>query len=373
MTKKAAIFDCYDDYNIRLKYVKEVLINKGYDVTVYLSDFDHFTKKTVQNKRTDCEYIPVLPYTKNLSYARIHSHMNFANKCKKILENNSYDLVYAIIPPNSLAHALGKYKEKHKSCKLYFDICDMWPETFPVQGLKGLLTCPFSIWRNYRDKSLKYADHVFAECELFNELLENNTKANNISTLYLCKKQLITEYINKPMDALSFVYLGSINNIIDIDVIVNLLTEVKKYKDVLIHIIGDGEQREKFIQALQDHSIETVYHGRIFDDHEKMKIMEKCHFGLNVMKDSVCVGLTMKSLDYFSYALPIVNNIKGDTWNFVESNMIGMNIQDISSVATITASIDQDTYKSLVENTIQLHAVEFTEEAILNHLSNFIS
>ena len=43
------------------------------------------------------------------------------------------------------------------------------------------------------------------------------------------------------------------------------------------------------------------------------------------MKDSVFVGLTMKSMDYFEYALPIINNIKGDTWDFVDQYNIGLN------------------------------------------------
>ena len=36
------------------------------------------------------------------------------------------------------------------------------------------------------------------------------------------------------------------------------------------------------------------------------------------MKDSVFVGLTMKSIDYFEAGLPILNTIKGDTWKFVD-------------------------------------------------------
>ena len=43
-----------------------------------------------------------------------------------------------------------------------------------------------------------------------------------------------------------------------------------------------------------------------------MKIINQCHYALNIMKKDVCVGMTMKSLDYFSFGIPIVNNIEGD-------------------------------------------------------------
>ena len=58
---------------------------------------------------------------------------------------------------------------------------------------------------------------------------------------------------------------------------------------------------------------EVFYHGKVFDSKEKNRIFETCHYGLNIMKDSVFVGLTMKSMDYFE-GLPIINNIQGDTW-----------------------------------------------------------
>ena len=44
------------------------------------------------------------------------------------------------------------------------------------------------------------------------------------------------------------------------------------------------------------------------------------------MKQSVVVGLTMKSIDYFEGGLPIINNIHGDTWEIVLREKIGYNI-----------------------------------------------
>ena len=48
------------------------------------------------------------------------------------------------------------------------------------------------------------------------------------------------------------------------------------------------------------------------------------------MKDSVKVGLTIKSIDYFSYGIPIINNIKGDTWKIVEDKNVGINFNQQS-------------------------------------------
>ena len=53
-----------------------------------------------------------------------------------------------------------------------------------------------------------------------------------------------------------------------------------------------------------------------------------------MMKKMVCVGLTMKSIDYFEFGLPLINNIKGDTWDIIEKEKCGINI-----------SIDNETLK----------------------------
>ena len=77
--------------------------------------------------------------------------------------------------------------------------------------------------------------------------------------------------------------------------------------------------------------------------------MSKCHFGLNIMKESVCVGLTTKSIDYFSCGLPIINNIKGDTWNIVEKYNVGINVKEVSTFANEYEKINIYEMKENVE------------------------
>ena len=53
--------------------------------------------------------------------------------------------------------------------------------------------------------------------------------------------------------------------------------------------------------------------------------MSRCHFGFNLMKPDVRVGLTMKSVDYFRHDLPILNNIPADTAELVDREQVGVN------------------------------------------------
>ena len=71
-------------------------------------------------------------------------------------------------------------------------------------------------------------------------------------------------------------------------------------------------------------------YGEIFEEEKKIQIMTKCDFGLNLMVKSVRVGLTIKSIDYLSCGLPLINNIQGDTWNLVNNGNIGINYENDS-------------------------------------------
>ena len=133
----AAIISCNDnyDYETRTKYVSKFLQNKGYRVVFIVADFDHRNKSRYTVKRNDnIVYIRVKEYTKNISVARIMSHIEFAKKVKEHLENNNYDLIYHCAPPNVTIKAVAKIK-KQQNFKLITEIGDMWPETMPVPCL----------------------------------------------------------------------------------------------------------------------------------------------------------------------------------------------------------------------------------------------
>ena len=71
---RAAIFDCYDDYEIRVKFVKKYLEKTGYETEIFFSDFDHMKKHKTEKKRDGVNYIAVMPYKRNLSAERLFSH-----------------------------------------------------------------------------------------------------------------------------------------------------------------------------------------------------------------------------------------------------------------------------------------------------------
>ena len=331
---RAVIVNCFDTYEDRVDLVHEFFKEQGYDVTVIQSDFRHFKKIHREETKEDFMFVKSKSYYKNLSVSRLLSHYKYASDAFKLVEELKPDLLYTFVPPNSLAKFAASYKKRHKELKLILDLIDLWPETMPLGKAKKFP--PFKFWGAMRDKSLKYADLVITECNLYQSVLGDALKGVKTETVYLANREIdVVSNLQLSEDEIHLAYLGSINNIIDISKIKEIIETIKKVKPVTLHIIGDGESKQELIDAVKASGGTVEYYGRIYDSQEKQDIFDKCHFGLNIMKDSVCVGLTMKSIDYFQHGLPIINNIPADTTEIVEKHNVGLNVTEDLSIDLI--------------------------------------
>ncbi len=360
--KKALIFDTYDDFDIRIQYVQSALERNGYETQIYFADFDHVRKEYYVNKRIGVHYLHVEEYKKNLSYERMHSHAMFAKSCIEEAERHSdVSLIYVMVPPNSMVKQFGIYKKNHPNVKVWFDVLDMWPESLPVSNtLKKLASPVLNVWGNRRNHYLDSSDYITSECDLFKEVLKKYTK-KEIKTVYLAQPDRIIDEYDDVDECIHFLYCGSINHIIDIDKIITFLNEVKKNRKIYVDVVGEGENRQTFIQQLEKNSISYKYHGIVYDERMKQDIFQHCHFGLNVMKDTVFVGLTMKSLDYLSHGLPLINNIKGDTTELVNEEKIGFNLEDVDKVIHLTS----DEYQNIRKQTKDTF-LKYFENKVIN-------
>ncbi|HFU3798855.1 TPA: hypothetical protein ACGOZ3_001872 [Streptococcus suis] len=338
---KICIVNCFDTYEHRVDLLVNYFSNKGDDVSVITSNYRHIEKVYRTESKDKYTFVDTISYQKNMSYARLHSHWKLA---KNIFNNlpKDVDLLWVLVPPNSFTKRAAEYKNQNSTTVLVFDIIDMWPETLPVGKMKNIF--PLRLWRDLRDLHLNAADYIVTECDLYRTRLKNIPNSK-ISTLYLSygDRTLTRKIVNQNQDSnsISICYLGSINNIIDIQVITNILNSLSKKYSVNFHLIGAGENKDSLLSSVKQLNVNVIDHGKIYDDDKKAEILNCCHFGLNIMKKDVFVGLTMKSLDYFKNGIPIINNLKGDTWEFVENNDIGIN--------TTTGYIDTDILSDYTE------------------------
>jgi len=361
---KVVIVNCFDTYEDRIDLLHDFFSDKGNDVTVVQSDFRHFKKVKRTESKEDFIFVESKPYYKNMSVARMTSHYDFAKRAFQVVEDLQPDLLYVMVPPNSLTKFAAQYKRKHNNVKLIFDLIDLWPETMPIGKVEALP--PFYFWGEMRNSALKYADCVITECDLYQEVLKKHLEGIKAETVYLAKREI--NIVSNPVlnkDEIHLCYLGSINNIIDVSKIKKIIGEINKIKPVTFHIIGDGESKDILINEVKSTGAIIEYHGKVYDFQEKQDIFDKCYLGLNIMKDTVCVGLTMKSIDYFQGGLPIINSIQSDTANLVDKFNIGINVinENIEDISTKVVSFDIEKLLAMRENTKNVFDSLFSVDA----------
>ena len=363
---KALLISCYGFHDeIRLKYMESILREQGVQVKKVFSNFDHLNKRRVSYKKTNIIEIKVPSYHKNISLKRLCSHMLFSYKLRKVLNQERPDLVIADIPPNTIGMSVAAYKKKNKSCKVIFDVMDLWPESFPESMLMKL---PLWFWKRIRTKALPQGDYVILECNHYKKFLKGSLREGKYSVLYLCKSPLKEklQFFHQE-ETLNFCYLGSINNIIYISAIIEMLKAIQHKREVKLYLIGDGEKRDYFLNQLKVNEIPVEYLGLVFDDEVKHDILRRCHFGLNMYKDNIVVGLTMKSLDYFRVGLPIINMNIADTGVLVKEYQAGVDLTGDQWSKGIDELIELNSkeWKTMHENTYRMFHELFSEEIFI--------
>lgn len=372
--KNAVIITPFDNYSyqVRIKYVENYLSERGYEVKVLSSDFDHRNKTVYSAKRNNLELLHVPPYQRNLSFARINSHRVFAKKSLTRVKELAPNLIYCSAPPNFLFQYFSQYKRNHPEVKLLFELGDLWPETLPLQKkIKKLASPVLKIWAGIRDRNIGYADGIIYECQMFSDVVSKANRHAKSDVIYLSKEDYYKgdfHIAEIPQTPLRFAYVGSINNIIDVDLIVDIVRRVNEKTSAELVVIGGGESADRLFQLCKEANVTFENHGIVYDEDKKHRILSSCHFGLNIMKDSVAVGATMKSLEYFHEGLVLINNIPADTEEIIKKYHCGFVVSrqkmDVDSI------IDYNFEMRM--HSRQVFEDLFDEKAIRNQFMRFL-
>jgi glycosyltransferase involved in cell wall biosynthesis len=141
-----------------------------------------------------------------------------------------------------------------------------------------------------------------------------------------------------------------------------------------LHIIGAGENLIKLVDALQSNGVESVCHGVIFDVDAKRTIFEQCDFGLNVYKPEVGVTMSLKSVEYLSVGLPILNNAFADIRNIISERNAGINFDKEYLEETVERllNVTVEQIEDMRRNCLNVYEDKYISQNLDSILSNCI-
>lgn len=373
---RAVLISCFHYYDHRLKYVEEYLQTLGYDVTYITTDYDTVLRRPVQLAKERAIQLPVVPYKRNLSLERLYSHAKFARDVRREVEALAPQVIFCMMPPNALGSQLSRYKATHPDVCLLFDIYDMWPESFPNTHLKWLRRFPFWMWKRLRDNALAVSDGFTYECKWYREFLDQSSlKDKAHAPFYLAQDPVAPiPYRERDFETIRFLYLGSINNVIDIDLIIRFLKRMQDFRPVHLDIIGGGENEGVLKEGLAKAGLSYTAHGMLFEDKAKRQIIQEVDYGLNVFKNTSTVGLTMKSVDYFNYGLPLINTIPGDTAEWLDTYGFGYQLshEGIDAVCRQLLEVTNEDWQRMSQQARQLFDQHFATDQVKGQIAQFL-
>ena len=348
----------------------------GCEVKVLYSIFSHSQKK-IRKINID-NFIPITTpsYKGNISLKRVYSHLIFLINVLIVLRKLDYDTIYIAVPPNFTAFFISLIVRK-KNVTIT-DFIDIWPETFPLNQLMKffLLSTIGKLSVLMRFTLIRNSTISLSPNEYFKNQLQPRKKYSSryINSIYLKKFTKDLKLIPKSKN-LSFSYIGNIGSVYDFTSMLYILTKLSKQRIVTLDIIGDGDLKDWLLTELTARRINYKYWGELYDESSKKKILGPVWFGFNGYKSSTKVALSYKSIDYFSFGIPIINSACGDTEYFIREYQVGFNYDpaDLNALVDEISNLDEGMVSKMSINCINLFEEYFSYDSLVGELKTILS
>jgi len=324
--------------NIRISTVYNLLKERGMEVELITTDFNHRnkTKHTNTSADSDITYLKVPGYKNNLSIGRLYSHFVFAIRLYFYLQKLNYKpfKLYCIVPTISSGLVCNWFCKK-KGIPFFIDIIDLWPESLIIlskyRKLLTLLTYPWKLAALYVYKS---ADEIFAgsvDYAEYAQLYNKKTKTNAVylgtdSERFKLLAAQSTLIIDKPKDEIWICYGGILGYNYDFEVILDSFKRLidEGVENIRLIFIGDGQKNFFITSFKQKFNLPIEITGYLkYEDY--LKYLSYSDIAINSFKEGTRVAYSYKFNDYISAGLPVVNNVIGETAELIERHNIGLN------------------------------------------------
>ena len=325
----------------RFTTIAEMLSEKGHDVFLMTSDYDHDIK-AYRNPVKEGAYKSTIifchepSYKKNISLKRLYSHWVWGkNVAKKINEMGSFDVVYCAIPSFTAARNAFKIASRYNA-RCIIDIQDLWPEAFTMAVKTPLFHWIFYPMEKYADSVYSKADFVIGVSDTYRDRgLKVNLKGKKGLTVYLGNDgkrfaESKEKYkIDRHDDEFWIGYIGTLGYSYDIACAIEAIAiaSKKSNKKIKFIIMGRGPLKEYFEGIARDFGIYCEFTGPL--QYEKMVgTLCSCDCVINPIKRGAAQSITNKVGDYALSGLPVINSQENEEYiNLVNLYKCGINCE----------------------------------------------
>ncbi|MCM3598333.1 glycosyltransferase family 4 protein [Metabacillus idriensis] len=329
----------------RFTYIAEQLSQKGHQITLVTSSFQHNDKEfrnlndieQLQKKITyKVVLIEELGYMKNIGIDRIKSHRHFANQLSKYLKTlkNKPDMIYCAYPMMETAYIVGKYSKGNK-IPLFMDIQDVWPESIknalPLpEKIVDVLLYPLTIYAN---SIYKMADYVVAVSKSYIYRVQRvNHHAKSYLPVFIgtdlgyfdMNKQ---EGVRKVEGEFWITYIGTLSYSYDLETVIRAVAALKKrgMHQIVFKVIGSGPLKNKFVDLAIELDAPVDFMGHLTYE-DMIPYLSHSDIAANAITKGAQQSITNKIGDFLAAGLPILNSSLNEEFSqIITEKNIGYN------------------------------------------------
>lgn len=323
----------------------------GHEVVYWTSDFSHARKaprvlrggSAAEPPGFELRLVPTLPYTRNVSLARVRSHRALADAWTELArsEESRPDVVVASLPPLSLPLAAMEFAHS-AGAKFVVDVMDDWPGTFNrllPRGFRWLGGALFASARDAACRLYRGADLATGVCDQYGELVRGESAAEYFRAYHGIELGPASVPSPRGDGTLRLVYAGSLGRTYDLATVFEALAENPGWT---LDVAGEGERRAELESAADSPRLRgrVRFHGYLGRT-ELGELLAGCDVGVVPMAPESCVGIPYKLADYAASSLAVASSLGGESAALLERYGAGAAYApgDAESFAAAVASL----------------------------------
>ena len=304
----------------------QAFVAAGHGVTYFTTDFNHGTKRRRAaapgvTDGIDVRLVATPPYARNVSLARIFSHVVYARRfAQTAAALPSPDVVVSASPTLGAAMAAMRVA-RCKGARFVLDVQDAWPETFYrllPRGLSWLGGVVLAGMHRMAKRLYREADLVTGVCERYRGIVGRP----DYSVAYLGIETSGADAARTERRRGAIVYAGNLGEGYDLETVV---AAVERDPALSLDVAGSGPREP----ALRRRAVRLVEEGRVrfhgyLAENELKRLFATCAVGVIPMRDDSWVGIPNKLFDYLAAGLPVVTTLHGECGRLVEEERLGV-------------------------------------------------
>lgn len=331
----------------RFPNVADYLVNKGFELDYYTSNFYHaekrfFDKVEISDVEKSVPYnlivIKTLGYFNNVSVRRVFNNFFFSLSVffKLLFNVKKGECIFLPSRPVELIFLMSLLK-RIKKVKIVLDIQDVWPDALEIRNKKKKKI--FETYCNfYLAPSLKYYDKTIHTAPSFKSWLERY--ALNTPSVFIPLGWENSRWIGiskksheEKLTKLQIVCVAQLQYQIDVMPMLKALKNIFNIQLTIIGEDGKGERYDEVINYIENNNMRNVTIIGKVSRGDMKNYFESVDIGFLPMITS---SIPNKIFDYLAGELPILVLGNNDSSDFVLNNKIGwacnFNSEEIADV-----------------------------------------